>query len=387
MDKTSLDALLGRAVADHAIPGVVAVIADRNGLLYEQAFGVRDTATGAPMVLDTIFRIASMTKLVTALSVLQQVERGVVALDTPVGDVLPEFDALPVLDGFDGDRPRLRRPKSRATLRQLLNHTSGLAYDIWNHGLARYEAITKHPRLGSGLRLALTSEPLVSDPGTRFNYGTSMDWAGLVVEALTGQRLETYWQEKFFDPLGMKDTVVHLDPGRRVRTTPVHARDGAGAWRPTSINFAVDPEFYPGGHGLHSTAADYMILQQSLLHEGKSPAGPLLQPDTIAAMLSNQLGPLDVGTIVSARPDESLDITLHGMQWGLGLLLDTADVPGGRAAGSAGWMGGFNTFFWVDRRRGMTAAFYTQTLPFYDTAIMDTYRRFETAAYATAPAA
>jgi CubicO group peptidase (beta-lactamase class C family) len=386
MDRKSLDTLLGRAVAEDVVPGLVAVVANRDGLLYEAAFGVRDTATGDPVKLDTIFRIASMTKLVTSLSVLQQVERGAVTLDTPVGDVLPEFDALQVLDGFDGDTPRLRKPKSRATVRQLLNHTSGLAYDIWNAALARYEQVTGHPRLGSGLRLALTSEPLVSDPGTRFNYGTSMDWAGLVVEALTGQRLEKYWQEKFFGPLAMADTVVHLDPARRARTAPVHARDAGGAWQPTPINFAIDPEFYPGGHCLHSTAADYMKLQQALLHEGRSAAGPLIKPETLDAMLSNQLGNLDVGTIVSARPAESLDAPLTGMKWGLGLLLDPADVPNGRAAGSAGWMGGFNTFFWVDRKRGITAALYTQTIPFYDDAIMATYRHFETAVYATAAA-
>lgn len=380
---SSIDTLLGRATDSKVVPGLVATVADGSSLLYSGAFGVADAATGAPMAIDTIFRIASMTKLVTALSVLQQVEAGRLKLDTPVGDIVPQFNALQVLEGFDGETPRLRAPKSRATIRQLLSHTSGLAYDIWNFDLAKYEQVTGHPRLGTGLRESLYSEPLVSDPGTRFNYGTSMDWAGLAVEAVTGQRLEVYWQERFFTPLGMTDTVVVLDDARRARTAPVHARDAAGNWTPVyQINFHPDPEFFAGGHCLHSTAMDYLKLQHALLNEGRSAAGPLIRPETLELMLGNQIGGLDVGTIRSARPDESEDAPLHGYKWGLGLMLDPADIPSRRRAGTAGWMGGFNTFFWVDRKSGLTGALYTQTIPFYDAAIMDLFARFETAAYA-----
>lgn len=382
MDST-IDTLLGRATDDKVVPGLVATVADGRSLLYSGAFGVADEATGTPMTLDTIFRIASMTKLVTALSVLQQVEAGRLTLDTPVGDIVPQFDELQVLEGFDGDTPRLRAPKSRATIRQLLSHTSGLAYDIWNADLAKYEQVTGHPRLGTGLRESLYSEPLVSDPGARFNYGTSMDWAGLAVEAVTGQRLETYWQEHFFGPLGMTDTVVVLDPARKARTAPVHARGDGGTWTPLyQINFHPDPEFFAGGHCLHSTAMDYLKLQQALLNGGSSAAGPLISPAMLDTMLTNQMGGLEVGTILSARPAESLDVPLHGRKWGLGLMLETEDFPGRRRAGSASWMGGFNTFFWVDRASGLTGALYTQTIPFFDDAIMDLADRFETAAYA-----
>ncbi len=382
--KKTLDALLGRATEEGVVPGLVAVIADANAVRYQGAFGVRDTSDNAPAELATIFRIASMTKLVTALSVLQLVERGLITLEMPVGDILPEIDMLPVLEGFNGDMLRLRPARGRVTIRQLLTHTSGLGYDIWNADLAHYERVTRHPRLGTGLKAALFTEPLVSDPGTRFNYGTGMDWAGLAVEAVTGQPIEKYWQESFFGPLGMTDTVVHLDPARRARTAPVHARDEKGKWQPTGINFAVDPEFYPGGHGLHSTAADFLKLQQALLNEGRTPAGPLLRSETITDMLRNQIGALNVGTIHSAKPLESLDVPLGNHKWGLGLMIDPEAVPGGCHAGTAGWMGGFNTFFWVDRKSGITAALYTQTIPFYDDAIMNLYRRFELAAYATA---
>jgi methyl acetate hydrolase len=382
MNKT-LDALFGRAIEEGVVPGLVAVIAGADSMRYEGAFGVRDTSDNAPAELNTIFRVASMTKLVTALSVLQQVERGRITLEMPVGDILPEIDKLPVLEGFNGDRPRLRQARGRVTIRQLLTHTSGLGYDIWNADLEHYERVTGHPRLGTGLKAALFTEPLVSDPGERFNYGTGMDWAGLAVEAVTGQRIDKYWQENFFGPLDMTDTVVHLDTAHRARTAPVHARDEKGNWRPTGINFAIDPEFYPGGHGLHSTAADFLKLQQALLSEGRTPAGPLLSSETIADMLRNQIGDLNVGTIHSAKPLESLDVALGNHKWGLGLMIHPEEVPGGCRAGTVGWMGGFNTFFWVDRKSGVTAALYTQTIPFYDDTVMNLYRCFELAAYAS----
>ncbi len=381
-----LDALLLTAAAERVVPGVVAVVADRHSVLYAGAFGRRDARTGAAMTRDTIFRIASMTKLVTAISLLQLVERGLVALATPVGDVLPAFDDLPVLDGFDADTPRLRRPATRATILQLLTHTSGLGYDIWNADLVRFHALTGMARVQTGLRVSFGA-PLVADPGTRFSYGTSMDWVGLVVEALSGRPLEAYWREQLFEPLGMTDTVVRLDPDRRARSSLVHVRGDGGDWQPTAIDFVQQPEFYAGGHCLYSTAADFLRLQQALLRDGESAAGRLLAPATVAAMFRDHLVGLDVGTIVTADPAASLDVPLSGKKWGLGILVEPEDVPGGRAAGSGGWAGGFNTFFWVDRSRNLTAALYTQTLPFYADPIVDLYRRFETAVYGSAPAA
>lgn len=379
-----LDALLSGAAAAGVVPGLVAIVADENSVVYTGAFGRRDARTGAPMRTDTIFRIASMTKLVTAISLLRLVERGLVSLETPVGDVLPAFDELQVLDGFDGDAPRLRRPASRATILQLLTHTSGLAYDIWNADLVRFYAATGMARVQTGLRASFAT-PLVADPGARFSYGTSMDWAGLVVEALSGRPLEACWQQELFGPLGMADTVVRLDPDRRARTAPVHVRAAGGGWEPTAIDFVQQPEFYAGGHCLYSTASDFLLLQQATLRGGATAAGPILAPATVAAMLRDHLGGLDPGTIVTADLAASEDVPLAGKRWGLGVMVEAEDVPGGRAAGSGSWAGGFNTFFWVDRARGLTAALYTQTLPFYAGPIVDLYRRFETTVYASAP--
>lgn len=379
--RRDLDDVLADAVSAGVVPGAVGLVTTATETLWEGVAGARDAASGAPIEIDTVFRIASMTKALTAVAVLQQVERGLLALDQPVGDVLPAFDELPVLDGFDGDVPILRAPRSRATVRQLLAHSSGLAYDIWNHDLKRYYALTGAPGLQTGLRAAFAT-PLVSDPGTRFNYGMSMDWAGLLVEELSGRSLDRYWSEEIFGPLGMVDTVVESNGERWARTAPVHARDESRSWAPTPIDFVRGPEVYAGGHCLYSTARDYAALQRLLLGGGADGETRLLSEETVGEIFRNQLGDLDVGTIVSADPFLSVDVPLGTRKWGLGLLLDAVEVPGGRAAWSGGWMGGFNTFFWVDRSRGLSAALYTQTLPFYDDRIMALHDAFEQSVYA-----
>ncbi len=376
--------VLATAVDEAVVPGLVAVVAGPEGLRYEQALGVRDTAEGDPVALDTVFRIASQTKLLTAISILQLVEQGRIGLDTPVGDVLPAFDELPVLEGFDGDEPRIRPARGRATLRQLLTHTSGLAYDIWNDDVDRYHDVGSIPRLQTGSRASFAM-PLVSDPGTRFSYGTSMDWVGLLVEHLDGRPLERYWQEELCDPLGLPDTTPAPSEAQRARMAPVHVQDADGAWVPTAIDFARDPELYAGGHCLYSTAHDYLRLQRMVLRGGELDGRRYLQPETVEAMFRNQIGELGLGTIVAAHLDESRDVPLGERKWGLGIMVEPDGVHGGRAPGSGSWMGGFNSFYWIDPASRLTAALYTATVPFYDAPIVELALAFERAVYAATP--
>jgi methyl acetate hydrolase len=380
INQSRLDDVLTGAVRSGTAPGVVATVAAGGTLLYEGAFGVRDVRLGEPIAPDTIFRIASMTKLVTAVCVLQQVEAGRLTLDTAVGDVLPEFDELQVLEGFDGDRPLLRSPTVRATVKQLLTHTSGLAYDIWNKQLTRFEAVTDVPQLQSGRRAAYQA-PLVCDPGSEFNYGTSMDWAGLIVEELTGMTLDKYWQTQLFDPMGLGDTTPAPTAAQRERLAPVHAPDTDGGWVATEIDFARDPEVYAGGHCLYSTARDYLAFQQMMLDGGTYDGRRYLESSTVASIFENHIGELEVGTIETADPAQSVDVELGAKKWGLGILVDPVATAEGRAAGTGGWLGGFNTLFWVDRSRGLTASLYMQTVPFFRDDIVDVFLDFERAAY------
>src|SRR6266545_5495090 len=179
--------VLANSVAEGDVPGVVALAADDNGLIYAGAFGERELGSGVEMTLDTVCWIASMTKAVTSVSAMQLLEQGRLSLDDPLAGVLPRLGSVQVLEGFDdAGAPRLRAPKRPITLRHLLTHTAGFGYDTWNADIARYAG-------GAPLRgLAALSAPLVFDPGDRWEYGVSTDWVGRVVEEASGQSLEAY---------------------------------------------------------------------------------------------------------------------------------------------------------------------------------------------------
>jgi methyl acetate hydrolase len=381
-ERGHLDEVLAGAVASGQVPGVVGVVASAEALLYQGAFGFRDQVAGEVMTLDTVFRVASMTKVVTSVAALQLVEQGRLELDAPVADFVPSFADLQVLDGFDGDRPLLRPPRSQTTVRQLFCHTSGLAYDTWNDKLSRYQQLTGAPGVSSGL-LASLSLPLVCDPGTAFNYGTSSDWLGRVVEEVSGQRLDVYFDEHVLGPLAMGDTTPAPSAEQRARCAPVHVRGEDRAWVPTGADNAPEPEFYSGGHSLYTTPGDYLRLQQTLLRGGEIGGRKIVGPETVGEMFENQTGEIDVPPFVSVLPrvSESLDLG-PGRKWGLGLLLNTEVEEGSRPPGSGGWAGVFNTFFWVDRTNGLAAGLYTQTLPFYDQGVIACYQDFEHAIYA-----
>jgi CubicO group peptidase (beta-lactamase class C family) len=176
-DGSGIDKVLQAAVDNAAVPHVAAIAADRDGVFYEGAAGERVTGGGEPVSTSTHFRIMSMTKMVATTAALQQVERGGLDLAAPVEDYVPEFADLQVLEGFDGDTPRLRAPASRATVKQLVTHTSGLSYWFWNPDIARYESVTGLPNVVPG-EMAAFGAPLVADPGTRFEYGINTDWLG-----------------------------------------------------------------------------------------------------------------------------------------------------------------------------------------------------------------
>jgi methyl acetate hydrolase len=384
IDSDKLNKALDEAVATGAVPGAVVLVADGTRTRYERAAGTHSILTGEAMRADSVFRIASMTKLATVIALLQLVERGELPLETPVGDVLPAFDALPVLDGFDGDSPVLRPAASRATVRHLVTHTSGLAYPAWNAALARYSELTGVPWLGSG-SLAAFDMPLVCDPGTAFHYGMSMDWAGRLIEAVGGQALPDRFAEHVFGPLGMTGTTFVRTPEQLARSGAVHLRTGDGWIALPAADYYLPgvtaPEFYAGGHALYSTPVDYLRMQQALLRDGE----PVLRPATVANLFRPQLGDLDVGIIPSVDPVASADLDLRGMDWGLGIMLNTGAGPIGLPPGTGGWTGGFNTFYWVDRANGFTAALYTQTLPFWDPAVMQLYADVEATLYPDLP--
>jgi CubicO group peptidase (beta-lactamase class C family) len=372
-----IDAVLQAAVDSGAVPSVVGVAADDRGVIYQGAAGPRAAGGDEPVNVDSIFRIASMTKIICTVAALQQRERGNLDFDAPVDTYCPEFAAVQVLDGFDEHKPRVRPPASRATVKQLVTHTTGLAYGFWSAGLARWEAAA-----GTG---DVFSAPMVADPGTRFEYGTSTDWLGKVVEAASGQALNDYLDAHIFAPLGMSSTAFLIDDEQRRRCVPVHVRDGSGAWVPTDVDWDQNPSYWAGGHGLYSTPRDYLQFQRMLLGGGTLAGTAVLDRSSVREAFTNQIGhrwfPAEILTV---DPATTCDFVAGpGLKFGFGLLLNTREQVGMRSAGSGSWIGIFNTHFWVDPRARLTGALYTQFRPFATPRAVQLYVDFEQALYAS----
>jgi methyl acetate hydrolase len=384
---SEIDTVLRRAVDQGEIPGVVAIAATLESVIYEGAFGRRSLAEQAPMEMRTVFRIASMTKAITAAVAMQLVEAGKLALDQPAGEVVPGLAAPKVLEGFDAaGRPVLRPARGTITLRNLLTHTSGFGYDIWNADLLRWHRETNTPAPRTG-KLAGLSAPLTFDPGTRWQYGIGIDWAGRMVETAFGQDLERVFHERLFAPLGMRDTSYLVRPDMLPRLAVVHARAEAGL-QPLELEPNPPREFFPGGGGLYSTAPDYIRFLQMLLGGGALNGVRTLRPETVGLMLQNHIGEIDVEPMISAAPSFSNDVDLFPgtrQKWGLSFLINTEPVPGGRSAGSAAWAGLNNTYYWLDPARKVAGALFTQVLPFADPAVLRLLSAFERAVYQALP--
>ncbi len=384
VDRGAIDQLLQGAVNSGDVPGVVAVAADDSGVVYQGAFGRQKLNGDAPMKLDTVFRIASMTKAITGTAAMQMVEQGKLSLDRPAGEVLPELASPQVLEGFGGaGKPSLRPARGHITLRNLLTHTSGFVYDTWNSKMARYARETGLPAARTG-KLEALNAPLGFDPGERWEYGIGIDWAGRMVEAVNGgQNLEQYMQRHIFTPLGMRDTSFDPRPDWASRTVTVHARQADGSLVPTEA--APPPanrEFYPGGGGLFSTASDYVTFLHALLTGGRG----VLKPQTVALMAQNHMGALNVRKLTTYNPAFSNDAEFFpGMdkKWGLTFMINTQDTPSGRSAGSLAWAGINNTYFWLDPNKRVAGALMTQILPFADPTVLGLLDRFEAAVYAS----
>ena len=375
-----------REAADAAkVPGVVAMAASREGPIYQAAFGKRALPSGPAMTVDTVFWIASMTKAITSTAAMQLVERGKLELDRPIRELLPELAAAKVLEGFDaGGEPKLRPARRDVTLRHLLTHTAGFAYDIWSPDLIRYQERMGIPGVINCQNLALTT-PLLFDPGEKWNYGINIDWVGKAVEKVSGQNLEDYFRDNIFAPLGMRDTAFKLGTGQRARLAGMHARQPDGSLQQMEFELPQEPEFHMGGGGLYGTAGDYLKFQQMFLHEGRHNGAQVLEPETVRSMVRNHIGDLDVRLLETAMPPYSNDAEFFpGMikKWGLGFMISTESVPGGRTAGSLAWAGLGNTYFWIDPGEGVAGVILTQLIPFADPKVLELFAQFETAVYA-----
>jgi methyl acetate hydrolase len=289
-----------------------------------------------------------------------------------------------VLEGFEASgAPRLRAARRPITLKHLLTHTAGFTYEHWNANTARYVKATGMPSTSTGEAASLRM-PLAFDPGERWEYGVNIDWVGLLVEAISGQKLDVYFRENIFGPLGMKDSGFATTPEQRARQATVHQRQADGSLLPRPLEAPFTPEFWAGGNGLYSTAADYMAFLQALLHDGGFNGARILRPETVALMGRNQIGDLAAGILKTADPRRSVDVDFFpgaSLKWGLGYMINAQAGPDGRSPGSLTWAGILNTHYWIDPARRVTGLIMTQILPFGDGPAMRLYGQFERSVY------
>ncbi|MGO9701954.1 MAG: serine hydrolase domain-containing protein [Xanthobacteraceae bacterium] len=383
-----IDSLLRTAVSAGEIPGVVALAAGDSGVVYEGVFGWRRLGSGQRMTRDTVFRIASMVKVITTVAALQLVEQGKLSLDAPVPDIDPALGAPQVLEGFNAaGRPELRPAKRPVSLRQLLTHTAGFTYKLWDAKAVRYSEAIDH--LPQPERSIAPRKPLMFDPGERWQYGPNIDWVGRIVELISGVPLEVYFHKHIFDPLGMNDTAFVISAQQRLREASVHRREPDGSLLPQPVEKQTPQQTFFGGGGIYSTAPDYLTFVRMLMHGGSLDGTQILRPETVSLMGENQIGEIDVGVLRTTQPSLSNDVDLFPditRKWGFGHLINMQPVPNGRGAGSLTWGGLFNTYYWIDPARRIASVFMTQVLPFADVRALRIYRQFERGIYLAANA-
>jgi methyl acetate hydrolase len=382
------DAILECAVrADAPVAGVVAMVTDRSGNVYEGAAGARRLGGDVAMTTDTVFALFSTTKAITATAALQLVEEGRLDLDAPARTYAPAIGELKVLEGFGYDgEPRTRDPKREITTKHLLIHTAGFGYDFFNEDYNRLATEHGQPSVLTSTKASLQT-PLLFDPGERWEYGSNIDWAGQVVEGITGERLGDVFAARIFEPLGIKDTSFELDDRLRARRATMHSRGDDGSLTPMDdFELPQPPEVHMGGHGLYGTVGDYMRFIRMWLNDGRGEDRAVLEPETVQMAVQNHLGDLKVRMLPGVIPSLTHDAEFFpglSKSWSLPFMVNDEPAPTGRPAGALGWAGLANLFYWLDRENGYGGFWATQIFPFGDATSFGSYLEFETALYSS----
>jgi methyl acetate hydrolase len=372
-----LAAVLTAAVERGDAPGIVGLVVDRQGVVFEGAAGQLDVASGTAMPVDAIFTIASMTKPVTSVAAMILVERGQLGLDDAVAQFRPEFAGRQVITSFEPTTGTVATAPATVTLtvRHLLTHTSGLGYSFANATVARLQQ--------TGLQDV--QQPLLNEPGAEWHYSASTRVLGQIVEGVSGESLEAFFQENIFEPLGMVDTSFAVPAAKRSRIPTLHTRNAGGTLQEALQNAPATPNPpFAGDGGLYSTAGDYGRFMRMFLNRGELDGARVLSENSVTQMSQNQIGDIFVQRQVSTNTAISRDFPLGAGEdkFGLGFQITGRDSGGlSRSAGSLAWAGLFNTEFWIDPSAGLAATLLVQTLPFYDEGALAALAEFEGAVY------
>ena len=379
-----LDPILDQVVnSSHPVAGVVAGVTNRDETLYLNHAGERDISTHAAMTNDSVFAIFSTTKAITTTVALQQYESGLLDLDAPAKEYIPEIGQLQVLHGFDPQgNPILQAPKIDVTTRMLLLHTAGMGYDFFNPEYQKLTSEHGYPSVITSSKASLKT-PLLFEPGTQWEYGSNIDWAGLVTEKIGGKRLGQLMQEQIFNPLEMNDTAFTLTPSMLERRASMHHRQADGSLiADTDFILPQEPEVHMGGHGLYSTVSDYLKFIRLWLNRGEVNGQRLLQESTLELALNNGLADIAMKNLPGSIPTLSNDVNIYPEAekgWTLGFMVNEQVTDSGRPAGTIGWCGLANLYYWIDIKNNIGGYWATQTLPFVDPTAYNGFLAFEKA--------
>lgn len=383
LNSAAINQIFQSAVQTKKLPGIVAMVSSREETLYEGAFGERLIDSGAAMTVDTVCWIASMTKAITSVCAVQCVERGLIDLDAPASAILPELADVQVLTGFDSaGMPTYRAPKRPISLRHLLTHSAGFSYEIWNTDIQKLQAALGIPSVTECKNKALTL-PLLFDPGERWEYGINIDWAGKMVEAVSGKTLGSYMHDHLFEPLGMRSTAFKITTAMRERLSSIHLRGPDGTLTPFPFELPQDPEFEMGGGGLYGTAGDYLRFLRMILNNGQLGGERVLKPESVWALGQNQMGDCRVTGLQAAIPltNDAEFFPGSAKSWSLAFQVNHDDLSTGRPAGGLMWAGLANSYYWIDQKTGLAGVYMTQLFPFADQESLPTFLSFESAVY------
>ncbi|KAL6400890.1 Acyltransferase LovD [Ilyonectria robusta] len=365
--------------------GASFIAVNPTGVVYSGAAGRIDFGTGAKLFqTDSFTWVASLTKIVTTTSLMQIIERGLVGLDDDVRPLVPELAAMQILRGFDADdKPILEDNARPITLRILLTHTLGLAYDIIDPDLVKWSKYTGRTATNLDWSRDGFNTPLKFAPGEGWLYGAAMDWAGQVLEKITGRTLSEYTQEYIFDPLDMKDTGFWPGklPQTQDRTVACTYREGEKL-KPGPLPVPKEHEMESGGAGIFSTAHDYGLFMCGLL-QGKLVSEAMLQ--TMFTPQLNDIQSTMLETIAYSHggrgalvPEFPVGLKLNH---GLGGVMNVEDVPGKRRRGSLMWSGMCNSRWWIDRETGVAGVLIVNVQPHGDPVVKSLYNELERAVY------
>lgn len=370
-------------------PGIAAAVTTAEGNVFEGSAGVRCVGQDAHMSSDTVLRIFSATKPLTAVCALLLIQEGRLKLSDPAAAYLPELKDVQVLTGFStAGEPQLRAPARPISVDDLFLHTSGFGYEIFSGDELAYRQWAQLPSVIAGTRAAYPPI-LLHDPGERWTYGAGIDWLGFLVEAVAGERLSAFMSERLLAPLEMHETGFAPSEAMRERSMAMHLRSATGALTSDpAFELPQPPEVDCGGHGIYTTALDYMKFIRMVLNEGMGPRGQrVLSRDSWRLMGCDGL--LKTGLACSPWKSSIPDLSNEGeliagieCGWTYSFLTNRRAAPTGLSAGSLTWAGLANCYFWIDIEKRIGGFWGTQVLPFVDAAAFPAYLEFQAATYA-----